>query len=137
MFYEFNKQVEEKIKCEACQAFYRFFRYEFNKFSNCNTGAQMFMLYLSGDIKITFTSNFGLGAQWLIGRVLDWRPKGCGFEPHRSHCVVSLSKNINLSLVLVQLRKTRPYITERLLMERKESNKQFWPENIKIVPIYT
>ena len=40
----------------------------------------------------------------------------------RRHCVVSLSKNINPSLVLVQPRKTRPYITERLLMGRKESN---------------
>ena len=43
-------------------------------------------------------------------------------EPHRRHCVVSLSKNINPSLVLVQPRKTRPFITERLLMGRKESN---------------
>ena len=32
------------------------------------------------------------GAQWLSGRVLDMRPKGHGFEPHRRHCVVSLSK---------------------------------------------
>ena len=62
------------------------------------------------------------GAQWLSGRVLDSRPKGRGFEPHRRHCVVSLSKNINPSLALVQQRKTRPFITERLLMERKESN---------------
>ena len=62
------------------------------------------------------------GAQWLSGRVLDSRPKGCGFKPHRRHCVVSLSKNINPSLVLVQPRKTRPFITERLLMGRKESN---------------
>ena len=54
--------------------------------------------------------------------VLDSRPKGRRFEPHRSHCVVSLSKNINPSLVLVQPRKTRPLITERLLMGRKESN---------------
>ena len=60
--------------------------------------------------------------QWLSGRVLDSRPKGRGFEPHRRHCVVSLSKTINPSLVLVQPRKTRPYITERLLMGRKESN---------------
>ena len=52
------------------------------------------------------------GAQWLSGRVLDLRPKGCGFEPHRHHCVVSLSKNINPSLVLVQPRKTRLYITD-------------------------
>ena len=62
------------------------------------------------------------GAQWLSGRVLDSRPKGGGFEPHRRHCVVSLTKNINPSLVLVQPRKTCPFITERLLMGRKESN---------------
>ena len=63
-----------------------------------------------------------MGAQWLSGRVLVSRPKGRGFEPHRRHCVVSLSKNINPSLVLVQARKTRPFITERLLIGRKESN---------------
>ena len=28
------------------------------------------------------------GAQWLSGRVLDSRPKGSGFEPHRRHCIV-------------------------------------------------
>ena len=63
-----------------------------------------------------------MGAQWLSGRVLDSRPKGPGFEYHRRHCVVSLSKNINPSLVLVQPRKTCPFIIERLLMGRKESN---------------
>ena len=51
--------------------------------------------------------------------MLDSRPRGCGFE---RHCVVSLSKNINPSLVLVQPRKTCPFITKRLLMGRKESN---------------
>ena len=56
---------------------------------------------------------FRVGAQWLSGRVLDSRPRGRGFEPHRRHCVVSLSKNINPSLVLVRPRKT-----ERLLMGR-------------------
>ena len=45
-----------------------------------------------------------------------------GFEPHRHHCVVSLSKHINPSLVLAQPRKTRPYINERLLIGCKESN---------------
>ena len=30
----------------------------------------------------------GTGAQWLSGRVLDLNPRGCGFEPHRCHCVV-------------------------------------------------
>ena len=68
------------------------------------------------------------GAQWLSGRVLDSRPKGREFEPHRRHCVVSLSKNINPSLVLVQPRKTCPFITERLLMGRKELNQTNKPE---------
>ena len=54
--------------------------------------------------------------------MLDSRPKGRWFEPRWRHLVVSLSKNIYPSLVLVQPRKTRPYITERLLMGRKESN---------------
>ena len=62
-----------------------------------------------------------LGAQWLSGRVLDLRPRGRGFEPHLHHCVVFLSKNINSNLVLVQPRKTCPFITERLLMGHKES----------------
>ena len=62
------------------------------------------------------------GVQWFSGRVLDARPKGRGFEPHQRHLVVPLSMNINPSLVLVQHRKTRPFITERLLMGRKESN---------------
>ena len=33
------------------------------------------------------------GAQWLSGRVLDSRPKGRGFEPHRRHCVVVLKQD--------------------------------------------
>ena len=33
------------------------------------------------------------GAQWLSGRVLDTRPKGCGFELHRRHCVVILEQD--------------------------------------------
>ena len=77
-----------------------------------------------------------MGAQWLSGRVLYSRPKGCGFEPHRRHCFVSLSKNINRCLVLVNPRKTRPFITEILLMGRKESNqtnKQKLTDVLKIV----
>ena len=62
------------------------------------------------------------GAQWLSGRVLDLRPRGPKFEPHRRHCIVSLIKNMNSSLVLVQPRKTRPLITERLMMGHNESN---------------
>ena len=63
-----------------------------------------------------------MGAQWLSGRVLDSRLRGRGFEPHRRHCIVSSSKNINPSLVLVEPRKTSPFITERLLMGHKKSN---------------
>ena len=32
------------------------------------------------------------GAQWLSGRALDQIHRDRGFEPHRRHCVVSLSK---------------------------------------------
>ena len=46
----------------------------------------------------------------------------CLTRDRRRHCVVSLSKNIIPSLLLVQPRKNRPFITERLLMGRKESN---------------
>ena len=34
-----------------------------------------------------------VGAQWLSGRVLDSRPMGRGFEPHRRHCVVVLEQD--------------------------------------------
>ena len=58
------------------------------------------------------------------GSVVECLTRDRGFEPHQRHCVVSLSKNINPSLVLVQPRKTRPFITERLLMGRRiKSNK--------------
>ena len=42
------------------------------------------------------------GARWLSGIVLDSGSRGCGFEPHRKHCVVSLSNK----LVLIKPRKT-------------------------------
>ena len=64
-----------------------------------------------------------VGAQFLSGRVLNSRPRGFRFKPHMHHCFVSLSKNIYPSLVLVQSRKTHPFITERLLMGCKESDK--------------
>ena len=34
-----------------------------------------------------------MGAQWLSGRVLDSRPKGRGFEPHRRQCIVVLEQD--------------------------------------------
>ena len=35
-----------------------------------------------------------VGVQWLSGRVLDSRPRGCGFKPHQRHCVVVLEQDI-------------------------------------------
>ena len=55
------------------------------------------------------------------GSVVVCATRDRGFKPHGRHCVVSLNKNINPSLVLVQPRKTRPFITERWLMGHKES----------------
>ena len=56
--------------------------------------------------------------------MLDWSLRGRGLEPQQRHLFVSLSKNINPSLALVQPRKTYPYIAEKLLMGRKESIEQ-------------
>ena len=36
---------------------------------------------------------YNRAAHWLSGRVLDSRPKGRGFEPHRRHCVVVLEQD--------------------------------------------
>ena len=81
-------------------------------------------LYYLLDIICKFVTAFRKykGAQWLSGRVLDSRRKGCGFKPHRRHCVLVLEQDIFPSLVLVQPRKTHPCLTERLLMGREESN---------------
>ena len=54
------------------------------------------------------------------GSVVECLTRDRGFEPYWHYCVVSLSKKINPSLVLVQPRKTRPLIIERLLMGCKE-----------------
>ena len=62
------------------------------------------------------------GAQWLSGRVLDLRPKGRGFEPHRRHCVVVLEQDTFI-LASNWFNPGRPSrITERLLSGRKELN---------------
>ena len=53
-------------------------------FFQCNGGK----LEEAEDFKCVFVVY--LGAQWLSGRVLDSRPRGRRFEPHRHHCVVVL-----------------------------------------------
>ena len=40
----------------------------------------------------TFDFTVSLIIRVRSGIVLDWRPKGRRVEPHRGHCVVSLSK---------------------------------------------
>ena len=37
--------------------------------------------------------NTRMGAQCFSGRVLDSRPRGRGFGPHRHHCVVVLEQD--------------------------------------------
>ena len=41
----------------------------------------------------SFCTDRWWGDQWLSGRVLDLRPRGCGFEPHPRHCVVVLEQD--------------------------------------------
>ena len=52
------------------------------------------------------------------------RDQGAAGSSLTGATALSLSKNINPSLVLVQPRKTRPFMTERLLMGRKNQIKQ-------------
>ena len=64
-----------------------------------------------------------LGAQWLNDRVHVSRLNNYGFEPHRRHCVVSLRKHTNPCLKDGQQRKNHPDITEKLLNQIKQSNR--------------
>ena len=53
---------------------------EFSKGNNtCNRSR-----YIHTSIIINILTIY-LGAQWLSGRVLDSRPRVCGFEPHQGH----------------------------------------------------
>ena len=52
---------------------------------------QRFDIFVSPQCDPAYDSS--KGAQWLSGRVLDSRPKGRGFEPHRRHCVVVLEQD--------------------------------------------
>ena len=55
----------------------------------------------------------------------DWEAAGSSLTSATALC--PWARHINPSLVLVQPRKTHPYITERLLMGRKESNQPTKP----------
>ena len=52
--------------------------------------------------------------------MLDWRPRSRWFEPHRHHCVVSLSKNIIPSVVLVSV--GAQWLSGRVLDSRPRSH---------------
>ena len=54
------------------------------------TGGEIIYTQCSSFLRVTTSIR---GAQWLSGRVLDLRPKGRGFEPHRRHCVVVLEQD--------------------------------------------
>ena len=51
----------------------------------------VFVDYAQRHISLSISAKFE-GAQRFSGRVLDSRPRGRGFEPHRHPCVVSLRK---------------------------------------------
>ena len=63
-------------------------------------------------------------AQWLSGRELDSRRTATGSSFNSVTALCPWARHINPSLALVQPRTTRPHITDRLLMGRKESNKR-------------
>ena len=77
-----------------------------------------------------------MGAQWLSGIVIDSRQRAAGSSLTGITALCDWARHINPSLVLVQPRKTRPYVTERLLMGRKESNQtqQTNTTNAQIIP---
>ena len=72
-------------------------------------------------LKSRFQASFQIALEYMCENKKK-RQRGRAFEPHRRHCIVSLRRHIDPSLVLVQPGKARPYIVERFLMGRKESN---------------
>ena len=77
----------------------------------------------SGSVVECLTQDWGLGsavAQWLSAWLETEGPR-VRASPASLRCG-PWARHIYPSLVLVKPRKTRPYITERLLMGRKESN---------------
>ena len=61
-------------------------------FKWCFTGRTIVICFLC-DKSFTIVTRVHQEAQWLSGRVFDFRPSGRGFEPHRRHCVVVLEQD--------------------------------------------
>ena len=73
-----------------------------------------------------------MGVQWLSCRVLDSRPRAAGSSLTSVTALWSLSKTHLSWLSTGSTQETRPCLTERLLMGRKESNqtnKQCYQKN--------
>ena len=85
-----------------------------------NVNSQYKFVGVSVRSSLAYALHFIWGRSGSVVTLLDSGPRGRGFEPHWCHCLVSLSKNINPSVVLVQPRKTRLFTTGRLLMGHKE-----------------
>ena len=62
-------------------------------------------------VDIRLVQNYFQGARWRSGRASDSESRDPGFDPHRRHRVVSLSKT---HLLLVSLSKTHLLLTNWL-----------------------
>ena len=62
------------------------------------------------------------GAQLPSRRVLESRPRDCGFEPHPLYCVIPTARNIDPCLILVRPRKILPDITEKKTVDKDVIN---------------
>ena len=62
---------------------------------------------------VTVLCPWATGAQWLSGRVLDWRGGAAGSSLTSVTVLCPWARHIYPCLVLVQARKTRPDVTEK------------------------
>ena len=68
-----------------------------------------------GSFGLDISVDLSMGAQWLSGRVLVWRPRDCGFKPHQSLCVVYCSKTHSSFLSTGSTQETCPDIAEKIV----------------------
>ena len=87
-----------------------------------------------------FTTSFSiqLGVRWRSGRASDSASRGLGFDAHRRHRIVSLSKT-KLPTVLVKPRKCwlRPDMTEKMLTGTLSLNTNKSIQFLKRIKTYT
>ena len=79
------------LVCGVCCGFVTF---PLVSWVRCGTLLYRFLIFAPLLTLVSFvTYNMSQLALWLSGRVLDSRPKGRGFEPHRRHCVMVLKQD--------------------------------------------